>query len=161
MIQRGKSGRRGEPGIVFSYRLENAWCGVLNTVKVIDGKTPVVRYSFSEESLPGYMPPLEDSELGIGKDELERIRELLEDDRLYEKEWLEDPFDVAVLDGYAQAFELENRGKHICAQGYNIDFCRGDMEHCLHSALMIQVLENVQNILVPLGVPAECFRLGL
>lgn len=63
------------------------------------------------------------------------------------------------MDGYIQEFGITSRGRHIETRGSNIQECKGDAEHCFHSDLMIRTLEEIGKILVPLGVPKECFSL--
>ena len=155
-VPRGKA----KPGLAFGYRLEDAWCRLRHNLEVYEGNAPYVYYSFTIDSAGRKGDPLgEGGEIGIGKDTLEEIRCLLEDDRLYETEWLEEPYDVAVLDGVMQIFRVGNGGRSICAEGNNLDFCRDDEEHCPHTVLMIRTLEKIREILVPLGVPEVCFRL--
>lgn len=147
---------------VFRYTLQNAWSGIQNEVKVIAGPSPCVQYSLNREGFNmtyGLLP--EENEIGIGGDVLERICRVLEDERLFEAEELEPPYNVSVLDGFSQEFEISTNGRHVMAWGNNIRECKGDEEHCPHSVLMIRTLEKLKKILMPAGVPKECFRLDL
>lgn len=148
--------------IVFGYTLCNAWGGVQNTVKVTDDREPCVVYSFSREGYGTAFGLLqEECRIGISLVNLEEIARLAVDERLYETETLEEPYGVMFLDGFSQEFEFGSGNKHVLASGSNIQACSGDDTHCPHSALMIRVLEKAKQILVPLGVPEECFRLSL
>ncbi len=155
-VPRGKA----KPDLVFGYRLEDAWCRLRHYVEVYEGNAPYVHYSIPVDSAGRKGDLLgESGEIGIGKETLEEIRCLLEDDRLYETAWLEEPYDVAVLDGVMQIFRIGNSGRSICAEGNNLEYCQDDVEHCPHTVLMIRTMEKIKEILVPLGIPEVCFRL--
>ncbi len=99
-------------------------------------------------------------QIRIDRDVLKKIREILDDDRLFGTEELEDPYQACIMDGYIQTFDVLSKGRSIEARGYNIQECKGDTEHCLHSVLMIHALEKIGEILIPLGVPEQYFRLA-
>ena len=43
--------------------------------------------------------------------------------------------------------------------GSNIEKCRGDYVHCMHSAHAIRALEEIRDILADEGVPKKYFEL--
>lgn len=87
------------------------------------------------------------------------IRALLDDERLFETEELEQSVQMIVMDGYQQEFEISGKDRYIKATGSNLQACRGDMEHCPHSVLMAKTLERIRKILVPAGVSEKCLLL--
>ena len=149
--------------IVFGYTLSDAFGRVLNTVKVMDGEEPCAVYSFSreEEYETVFGCPQEECRAVISREDLEKIKRLAADERLYETETLEGPYEVVILDGFMQEFEFSSGSRHILASGSNIQACRGDDVHCPHSVLMINMLKEAEQILVSLGVSKECFRLSI
>ena len=147
---------------IFGHTLQNAWGGVQNEVKVIAGPSPCVKYSLYRHGSGtafGLLP--EETVISISGGDLEQICRLLDDERLFETEELELPYDMVVMDGFSQEFIINANGRYITAHGSNIRECKGDTEHCPHSVLMIRTLEKAKKILVPVGVPKECFRLTL
>ena len=160
----GKNWYQGfkKPETIFRYELKNAWCMPLCRLEVIDGPESLVSFAtdaFKErlERHPGTGEFTE--EIRLSREDLMRIRDILDDDRLFETEELEDPYGMMILDGYIQEFGISGKGRHIEAHGYNIQACKGDVEHCFHSDLMIRILEEIGKILIPLGVPEQCFTL--
>ena len=151
-----------KPMTIYRYELKDAWCMPIRWVEVIDGPEAVVRFAVdaSKERWARHLGTGEfTEEIRLQSEDLIRIREILEDDRLFETEELEDPYKVLIMDGYIQKYEISGRDRHIEASGYNIQACKGDVEHCSHSDLMIRTLEEIGKILIPLGVPKECFSL--
>ena len=160
----GKNWYQGfkKPETIFRYELKNAWCMPLCRLEVIDGPETLVSFetdAFKErlERYPGTGEFTE--EIRLSRVDLMRIRDILDDDRLFETEELEDPYGMMILDGYIQEFGISGKGRHIDANGYNIQACKGDTEHCFRSDLMIRTLEEIGKILIPLGVPEQCFFL--
>ena len=160
----GKNWYQGfkKPETIFRYELKNAWCMPMRRLEVIDGPESLVSFTtnaFKErlERHPGTGEFTE--EIRLSRVDLMRIRDILDDDRLFETEELEDPYGMMILDGYVQEFGISGKGRHIEAHGYNLQACKGDTEHCFHSDLMIRTLEEIGKILIPLGVPEQCFTL--
>ena len=83
---------------------------------------------------------------------------MIRDEAIPEAEHLEDPFGVIIMDGYIHRFYISERNRNIEMLGSNIGYCKDDYAHCLHSAFMLDPLERVGSILVPLGVYPECFQ---
>ena len=72
---------------------------------------------------------------------------------------MEDPYGVAYLDGIEYNFFFAVKGCENEMTGRNIEKCREDYDHCMHSAHVIRALEEIRDILVPVGVPEKCFSL--
>ena len=151
-----------KPVSIFRYELQDAWGMPIRWLEIIDGPEGIARFATdaSKERWARLLGTGEfTEEIRLQREDLIRIREILEDDRLFETEELEDPYKVLIMDGYIQKFEISGRDRYIEAGGYNIQACKGDVEHCFHSDLMIRTLEEIGKILIPLGVPKECFSL--
>lgn len=145
---------------VFRYKLSDAWCRELSQIRIIDDpESPIVSFFMNAGGMMSHEPFRVEHQLPISKDDLEKIKDLLDDPRLYEIEDLEYSYNSMVLDGYDQEFEISSCGRHIKASGSNIQECEDDMEHCLHSVLMAQTLEKIKKILVPAGIPEGCMNL--
>ena len=149
--------------IVFEYTLYDAWFSVLHAFRILDGPAGGYAEYIADPQDSPYLPMRFSAEgeeiVRISSDDLKQIRLLLDNDRLFETEELEHSVQHMVLDGYQQEFEISSRNRHIKVSGCNIQACRGDSEHCPHSVLMIKVLEQIKKVLVPLGIPRECFGL--
>ena len=147
---------------IFRYELKDAWGIPVREIEVIDGPKMFVRFA-SDAGLELYMLSMGKGEfteeIRLQREDLMRIREILDNDRLFEQEELERAHGIAVLDGYIQTIEISCKGRYIKARGANMDYCEGDFEHCFHTNLMIRVIKSIGEILIPLGVLEECFSL--
>lgn len=152
--------RMKKPETVFRYSLADAWCREQSRIIVVDGPDGQdVQFFLSRDRVPYGISPEDGKRMRISRDALKRIRHVLDDDRLFETEMLEEPYGIAVMDGYCQEFELSSLGRHIVAAGDNIQECKGDTKHCPHSVLIAETLGKIKEILVPEGVPGECLSL--
>ena len=95
----------------------------------------------------------------IGRKEIRAVQAAIEDNVLFETENMEDPYQVCILDGTEYQFFFAVKGCENEMFGDNIEECREDYDHCMHSAHAIQVLEEIRDILVPVGVPEKYFDL--
>lgn len=91
---------------------------------------------------------------------IRKVKNILEDDILFETETMEAPYQKLILDGTEYTFYLSVKGRENTLTGSNIHCCRKDYEHCIHAAHMIDTLEQIRDILVPCGVPAGCFSMA-
>ncbi len=95
----------------------------------------------------------------IGRKEIRAIQEAIEDNLLFETDQLEDPYKVVILDGTAYEFFFALKGRENETYGSNIEQCRDDFDHCLHSAHAIRTLEEIRDILSSAGIPNKYFEL--
>ena len=95
----------------------------------------------------------------IGRKEIQAIQAVLEDNVLFETEYMEDPYNMCILEGTEYTFFCAVKGCENEMSGDNIEDCRGDYDHCMHSAHVIGALEEIRDILVPAGVPEKYFEL--
>ncbi len=95
----------------------------------------------------------------IGRKEISLIRAALEDNALFEAETLEGPYSCLILDGMSYCFSFAVKGCENEMFGSNIEDCREDFEHCMHSAHVIRALEEIRDILDGKGIPKEYFEL--
>lgn len=166
-IVQGKAYYQGlkKPEVVFGYTLRDAWRSLFSTVHVMDGPNGAyVEYFIRpEESLYAPIQPSPEGEerIKISREDLKRIRRILDDEQLFETEELEQSVHQMVLDGYQQEFEISSNNRHIIASGSNIQACDNDTENCLHSVLMAKTLARIQKILIPVGVPKKCLKLTI
>lgn len=147
--------------VIFRYTLSDAWSFPKHSVEIEDGPSIFVRYGNGLDGLGDVflVPEGEAGAVRLTRETLFQIRKVLDDELLFETESLEPPFDVMIMDGYTQSFEIASKGRHIKAFGGNIQYCKGDTEHCPHSVRMIRVLREMEKILVPLGVPKKYLSL--
>ena len=95
----------------------------------------------------------------ISSEQMDQIRAVLDNDILYETEELEDPYGIMILDGTGYEFYFATKDRKNEMHGSNIDYCREDFEHCLHSAHAIRALEEIRDILDGKGIPKKYFDL--
>ena len=98
--------------------------------------------------------------LSLSDEIIRKIREILDDDLLFEVQELEDSPRYVFLDGYTQHFSMSLNGRKNEMWGSNIEVCRGDYQNCVHAAHAIDALERLRDILVPLGAPESIFQLS-
>jgi hypothetical protein len=145
----------------FAYALQDAWGMELSVVEVrtdSDKKNRVYYWSKTEKK-PFYLSELA-KKAELDDAAMEQIKTLLADDRIYEMDELEGPPDIVVMDGYAQDFVFSDGTRKKKIRGYNIRDCKGEYEKCPNSALVLDLLEELSEILVPLGVYKKCFYPG-
>ena len=99
------------------------------------------------------------TEVRIGRKEIQAIQAVLEDNVLFETEYMEDPYQMCIMDGTEYSFYFAVKGCENEMSGDNIEDCRDDYDHCMHSAHAIRALEEIRDILVPAGVPEKYFGL--
>ena len=95
----------------------------------------------------------------LKRNDIQAIQAAMEDNLLFEKDQLEDSLKGTVLDGESQYIFFAVRGRENAFQDCVPEWCRGDYENCIHTAHVIQTLEEIRDILVPKGVPEKCFSL--
>ncbi len=78
---------------------------------------------------------------------------------LFETEYMERPYGTIYFDGTEYSFFFALNGCENEMSGNNIDGCREDYDHCMHSAHAIRALEEIRAILVPAGVPEKWLEL--
>ena len=95
----------------------------------------------------------------LKRNDIQAIQAAMEDNLLFEKDQLEDSLKGTVLDGESQYIFFAVRGRENAFQDCIPVWRRGDYENCIHTAHVIQTLEEIRDILVPKGVPEKCFSL--
>lgn len=143
---------------VFEFRKSSYRnpCGG-GTLAVYDGPGPekCAEYSLGRPEMNGMQT------VRIGRKEIRAIQAAMEDNVLFETEYMEDPYGTVIFDGTDYDFFFAVKGCENEMTGSSIEWCRGDYDHCIHTAHVIQTLEEIRDILVPLGVPEECFTLEI
>ena len=148
--------------LVFGYTLSDAWLVQLSAVKVKDGPDGAYVEYFNNADGGFASGTLSEEcweKVKLPRDDIKRIRTILDDDHLFETEALEESVQWIVLDGYKQEFEINSKNRYIKATGKNIQSCKDDLENCLHSVLMAKTLEKIRKVLVPVGIPGNCLKL--
>ena len=87
---------------------------------------------------------------------IKQIFKVLQDRRLADLAEIEH---VSVLDGYSNAFYINNGIQKVNVHGDNMFCCAGDYKQYPNANILIDILENVASVLVPLGVDRRCFLL--
>ena len=95
----------------------------------------------------------------LGGKDITAIKATIEDNVLFEAEFMEDPYQMYILDGMSYEFFFAVKGRENEMYGSNIEGCREDFEHCMHSAHAIRALEEIRDLLAEKGVPKEYFEL--
>ncbi len=144
---------------VFAFELKDAWGELYSRLTIQNGPDGAYVHYYAGNEGRCFIPETEIKNFRLRMEDLKAIREILDDDRLFETEELEPPYGMMFFDGCMQRFEISSFGRHIVSTGGNIQHCKDDTEHCPHSVLMAGTLEKLREILLPLGVPEECMML--
>lgn len=105
---------------------------------------------------------LENSErISLKRKDIQAIQAAMEDNLLFETNRLESRRKVMVYDGDEQDFFFAVKGRENEIHDGNLECCKGDYENCIHAAHVIQTLEEIRDILVPMGVPEKSFAIKI
>lgn len=146
-----------DDNVCFNYELSDAWFRPISSVTILTGSENIVTFEvFGGE--PVYYRPdrVPACSLKISDHTIKQIFKVLQDRRLADLAEIEH---VSVLDGYSNAFYINNGIQKVNVHGNNMFCCTGDHKQFPNANTLIDILENVASVLVPLGVDRRCFLL--
>ena len=146
-----------DDNVCFNYELSDAWFRPVSSITILTGSENIVTFEvFGEE--PVYYRPVQvpAGSLKISDQTIKQILEALQDRRLADLGEMEH---VSVLDGYSNVFYINNGIQKVNVHGDNMFCCAGDYQQYPNANILIDILENVASVLVPLGVDRRCFLL--
>lgn len=142
-------------GLLFKYTLGNAWFIPLSEISIYDDDRGTVKYwAEHDDDETSFM-----NEKSVVLDDatITKIREMIQGIKVDEIEKLEH---VCVLDGNVHSFVYAGAEGEKELHGDNIIYCKEQPKLYPNTMVMIKLLNELKDILAPLGVDKKCFSLS-
>ena len=137
---------------IFRYNLLDAWGRDISEIKIYDNETNNVSCMNVNNK------KMASANYTVSKENIEKIKSLLCNDKLSELNELESPM---VLDGVINRFEFEVNDKNKVISGFNLwGFEKDSFKYAPNAKILYKVFNNIKNICIENGVPKIYFNLG-